>query len=385
MAINPWTERKYKLNTYQIEYAARHNAIDGLYLWLHLKALDVERNAAATGKLFGINDSCKRIALKTKRSLKTIKRHLNKAEQAGYISLDLDQDLIEIKSRKKITLSQRNMEFNCAADGVKAPDDHVSRVGDIMAVSVALPEIWSKTRGVSHAKLFAIARQHITERGMGRSTLAKLLGKHRRSTARSDVVHNARRGYQYATIQIQSLAKNKNEDLESLGQKIVEGYQSRSLYVEGNGKKLWYGTHDGNPVLFTQLGVKYDTKFRCRLKPDVDVIRAFESFDSPDVRDECWPLHPVFSERELNSDASRGVGIIGESTRQSIYRTLKTVSSGMKLNINTHPAIIVVDTVTWPFRSFGTNESPNQRQEQKLLKNVNKQKKEKHNKSLNSY
>jgi hypothetical protein len=359
---NPWTDVKYKINTYLIEYAARHQSLDTLQLWVALKAIDVERHHNATGKLLGITDVCKRIAFKARRSVKTIRRHLHKAQLHDLVFIDIDNDLIEIRSRTKATLRQRNSETNCGGEDRSLPDAHASRIGDIREISVTLPEIWDAASiGRGHAKILSIIRQKMTELGWGRASLAKVIGQAKRSTARSDVVHRARRGFQFAFVPVSSIAKVKKEEREALGKKIEAGYHKRWEYTEGNGKKLWYGKHDGQPGLFTQLNVKWDTNFRGRLRQDRDVIAKVMSSGVPALMDECRSLHPVFAEHGRDSDASRGEGILAESTRQSIWRALRAICTGEGIAFNPCPTILVVDGTTWSLRSFGTNESSNQK------------------------
>jgi hypothetical protein len=367
--VNPWVDRKYKVNTYLIEYAARHQSIDALQFWVALKAVDVERHHHATGKLHGIADVCKRVAFKTRRSEKTIRRYLNKAERHSLVFIDYDDDLIKIRSRASATLLQRNSETNCGGEDRLLPDAHASRIGDINEVSVTFAEIWdSASIGRGHAKILSIIRQKLTELGWGRASLAKLIGQAKRSTARSDVVYNARRGFQFAFVPVSSIAKVKSEEREALGKKIEAGYHKRWECTEGNGKKLWYGVHKGQPGLFTQLNVKWDTNFRGRLRPDRDVIAKVMSSGVPALMDECRSLHPVFAEHGRDSDASRGEGILAESTRQSVWRALRAVCTGEGIAFNPCPTILVVDGTTWSLRSFGTPESSNQRMP-KALKN----------------
>lgn len=360
-SVNPWTERRYKINTYLVEYASRHDVLDALYLWLVLRAVDVERHVNPTGKLFRINDVCERVARKLCRSTKTVRRYLRKAERHSFIFVDYDLDLIKIRSRKRVTLMLRQSEPDeCGHEGTVV-SAHADRIGDIMEVSVTLPEIRdARSIGRSHSKILSIVRQKVTERGWGRDSLAKILGQTRRGTSRSDAVNNVRRGFQFAIIPITSITNDKSVDLVELGNKIIEGYQQKWQVTEGNGKKLWFGIHDGKPVLFTQLPVKYDTPFRGRLRPDRDVIEAVKSSGDSDMAGECWPLHPVFAEHGRDSNASRGDGILSESTRQSVWRAIRASCSDIGVKFNPSPTILIVDEIAWSLRGFGTRESSNQ-------------------------
>jgi hypothetical protein len=334
--------------------------IDALYVWLALRAVDVERHLEPTGKLYRIGDVCKRIALKLRRDPKTIRRYLRKAERHSFIFIDYDLDLIKIRSRKYTTLALRQCEPDECGDERLAPDAYADRIGDIMEISVTLPEIRdARSIGLSHSKLLSITRQKVTERGWGRDSLARLTGQTRRGTSRSDAVNHIRRGYQHAIIPLSSITYDKSVDLEAFGKALEEGYKQRWQFTEGNGRKLWLGTHDGKPVLFTQLPVKYDTIFRGRLKPDQDVIETVKSSGDSALTDKCWPLYPVFAEHGRDSESSRGDGIISESTKQSIYRALKAVCTGLGVKFNPRPAILVVDGISWSLRSFGTRESSN--------------------------
>jgi hypothetical protein len=360
-ATNPWLDYKYKINTRLVEYSARNNAIDAFYFWLFLRAVDIERHHNATGKLYGITDVCKRVAFKTRRSMKTIRRYLRKAEIHSFVFIDYDNDLIEIRSRAKATLLQRNSETNCGGEDGVAPDAHADRVGDIMEVTVTIPEIWDVgSIGLSHARLLSITRQRLTERGWGRDSLAKLTGMSRRSTSRADAARSLRRGYQFAFVPVSSIVKGKAEELEEIGKQIEASYHRKWECTEGNGKKLWLGHYDGKPVVYTQLSVKWDTPFRGRLRPDRDVIAKVMSSGVPALMDECRSLHPVFAEHGRDSDASRGENVVGDAARQSIWRAIRAACTGLGLRFNPQPMIVIKDAATWSIRSFGTPESSNQ-------------------------
>lgn len=357
----PYTTLKYKISTAIIEAAFRNDAVECLYLWLFARALDLDLHGAPTGRIYDVPKAIKLLAKKMRRSERSIRRTLRKADADGWLSV-LD-DRIQIPSRAKLTLSLWSLDLGgTAPDGTTLPDSRMRDPRDSLCVAVAIPEIWdAASKGRSRSMLLDVIRERCTSYGWCRETFASLVGMARTSTARLDRAQGARRGFQFATIRLDDIVLKNMSPEQSLdtGTKFVTAYQQCRGTHGGRGQKVWLGrTHDGTPAIFTQLPVKWDTRFRGRLDVDKDVVALTNLTVSHTLLDECGSLRSVrkvVSGREDRATATNH--ILSDSMRDSLWRLTGDVAKAMGMtSFNRRPTIVLAEHIAWQSR---TSRSPN--------------------------
>lgn len=360
LPVKPNTDWSFKLNDYIVSAASRNGNLDSVDLWLWLKYIDRERHGSATGRLYEIARTTRRIAQLTGLSLRTVRRWLDDANDAGYIDLDRPADVIRITGRARLTVDLFRSDLGGQdAKGRKLPIQKIRSLTDTLEVSVKINEIWDPSQQARRSNLLDIVRQRVTERGWCRETFARLVGLDRCSTARLDRESEKRRGWQYASVKIGDIGLTQDESKQ-----FAETYTRYAMSLSGRGQKVWLGaTPSGDAALMTQLGVKWDTPFKGRLRHDNDVRELAKATFSREVLGECWSLHPVYTGKDADAKALMGVGAISDSMRQSIWMTIGQVveSMGVGRVLNLRPPINVEEHAVWAL-SFGrSSESPNPR------------------------
>ena len=358
LSINQHYDWSFKINDYIVAAASRNGNLDSAALWVVLKYIDRERHGQSTGRLYEIARTTRRLAQVTGLSIRTIRRWLDEANDAGFVDLDRHIDVIRIVGRARLTVDLFRSDLGGKdAKGRDLPHHKSRSITDTLSISVTLPEIWDSSQQIRRSKLLDIIRQRVTERGWCRETFARLVGLDRCSTARLDRDSAKRRGWQYASVKIEDIGLTQDET-----KKFAETYSRYSMSLSGSGQKFWLGnTSSGDAALITQLGVKWDTPFKGRLRHDDDVKELAEATFSREVLGECWSLHPVYTGKDTDAKAFTGVGVISDSMRQSIWMTIGRVISTMEVGrpLNLRPPIRIDETAVWAL-SFGrSSESPN--------------------------
>lgn len=356
---NPFTKRTYKVNSYIIEAAARNGEIDLFHFWLFLRAIDLYINNHPTGLLFNILTIQRLAASKMCVSRKTVSRYIDRADRTGWINVDRTNDSIYITGRAPLAILMWMRDTGeISARDRSLPDIRTRHPLDTLEVSVTIPEVWTnESKVLSKSMALDVVRQRVSERGWGRESFARLTGTDRASSARVDRNTGVRRGWQYGAVTIASLSpRTAPGSAEELGKNIA----TASIKC-GRGKKLWYGkTRAGQPALFFQLPIKWDTRFSGRLKYDVDVTALAKSSITEVSMGRCWSPHPVVTHD--GRDAASRCGSISDATRidvlhligQLLRRTTQT-SSTLPNSID----INVIDNITWSNHKSWTALPPN--------------------------
>jgi hypothetical protein len=356
----PFSQIKLKVNTYIIEASSRNGHIDSFYTWLFLRAVDVVRNGSATGRVHGFKSAVKQLALKMRRTEDRTRRRIREAERNGYCTIDAERDIIWITSRNKLTIDMvRHDKSGADQRGNKLPDQHLLNPENIMEVSVVLSDLWhADNKSLSHSRSLDPIRQRVTQSGWCRETFSKLVGMDRRSTARMDKTNQVNRGFQFALVLINDLVGHQSNDiLHQYGESIIDRYHKLSHSMPGRGGKLWLGHYQNTPAIYTQIGIKYDTKFQGKLKNDIDIIRALNSSGHHfDVG--CIALQQSITDTG-REPMLRGEGVISESQRSTIVKTLTTILSDLQIPHHRTPMVHVVDGAVFGLHSFTASESPN--------------------------
>jgi hypothetical protein len=364
-SYDPYRDGIYKVNTYLIESVARNDKFESFDIWMFLKAYDEQKHGAPTGRVYNIAATVTALASKMGCSKQTVRRNLRTADAEHFIHLDRDGDVVRIRNRAKITVDLWRHDLGgVAPDGSVLPDEHTRHLHNVLEVSVRIPEVYdADSKSMSESKKLDIVRQRCVELGWCRESFARLIGRSRTSTARTDRTVKNKRGWQLAYVTLSDITKSRDTNLhESVAKQIIEQYRHFAPVLTGRGRKLWSGRdQSGDWVLYTQSSVKWETPFRGRLKFDEDVRELSTKVISSSVLGECRSLHPVVEPDNRGENAARGVGVMSESMRQSIWKTLAALEDGVgghKINIK--PIVRFMDLTSWTLPFSRSSESPNQ-------------------------
>jgi hypothetical protein len=335
-----------KINTYMVEAALRNDELSSLYTWLWLRAWDVATNLQATGRVYDIHHLVTQLAQQTNRSTKTVRRHIQRADEDGYIVLDRERDCISIKSRQKLTYWLWRMD--ATDENRSLPDMHMRHPDDVLALNVVLPEVWTP-EGISaqRSRIMGVVRQRATEYGWCRETLAKLVGMDRTSTTRLDRRFGVRRGWQFAFISVAELTHHRLTESEQKDFAVSLLQHSKT----GRGQKVWLGqSPDGSHAIFTQLPVKWDTRFAGRFRTDRDFKEMVARNAPASLMAGCSALRSnraVTDSRVSKPEVSTTT--LSESMRESLWRAIKEAISfmGNTTPINAKPTINLMESVHW--------------------------------------